>query len=63
MPAVLNGADEEVVKMFLEQKLEFTEISSVIYRVMQKHRSKKGNIKDYIEAENWARDYARRLVC
>jgi 1-deoxy-D-xylulose-5-phosphate reductoisomerase len=63
MPAVLNASNEEAVKLFLNDRLKFTEISKVIGKVLNKHRAKKGTIQDYIEAEIWARDYTRSLVC
>lgn len=63
MPAVLNAANEETVKLFLEDKLKFNEIAKVIRKVMDKHSPKKGNISSYLEAENWSKDMVRRLVC
>jgi len=63
MPAVLNGVDQEVVKLFLEERIKFSQIPKIIYKVMHHHYPKKGNINDYIEAEDWARDYTRNLVC
>ena len=63
MPAVLNAANAEAVKLFLEDKLKFNEIASTITEVMKKHIAKKGSIKDYMQAENWARDNVRSLVC
>lgn len=63
MPAVLNATNEEAVKLFLDDKLKFNEISKVIKKVLKKHHAKKGTIQDYIKAEIWARDYTRSLVC
>jgi 1-deoxy-D-xylulose-5-phosphate reductoisomerase len=63
MPAVLNAANAEAVKLFLEDRLKFAEIPKVIRKVMHKHHAKKGNIQSYIEAEQWARQMARSRAC
>jgi len=63
MPAVLNAANAEVVKLFLEDKLKFNEIPKVIRKVMSRHSPKKGGIKFYLAAEQWARETVRSLVC
>jgi 1-deoxy-D-xylulose-5-phosphate reductoisomerase len=62
MPAVLNSANHETVKQFLDGKIKFHEISSIIKKVMTKHISISGNVQDYIQAEAWAREYVRGLV-
>lgn len=63
MPAVLNAANEEAVKFFLQDKLEFNEIPKVINKIMHKHTPKKGGISYYLEAEEWSRQHVRSLVC
>jgi len=63
MPAVLNAANEEAVKLFLEDKLKFQKIPKVIRKVLSKHSAKSGGISDYREAEKWAREKVRSLVC
>lgn len=63
MPAVLNAANEEAVKLFLENKIKFNEISKIIKKVLKTHIPKKGSIRDYIRAEKWTREYIRSLVC
>lgn len=60
MPAVLNGANAEAVKLFLEDKIEFNEIPAIINKTMTNHTPKKGNIKDYLEAEKWAREFVEK---
>lgn len=62
MPSVLNGANAEAVKLFLEDKLRFSEIPKVISKTMDRHIPRAGTIEDYIEAENWAKNYIRNLV-
>jgi 1-deoxy-D-xylulose-5-phosphate reductoisomerase len=63
MPAVMNAANEEAVKMFLEKKVEFLDISRIIKHVMKKH---KVNIypclNDIIEVDMWARQEAEKFL-
>ncbi len=61
MPAVMNAANEEVVKLFLEDKIKFTDIPGLISNVMQKHKARDGNIEVYRQAEDWARQMVRRF--
>ena len=37
MPAVMNAANEEVVGLFIEERLKFIQIPEIIESVMQKH--------------------------
>ncbi|MGB3341900.1 MAG: 1-deoxy-D-xylulose-5-phosphate reductoisomerase [bacterium] len=62
MPSVLNAANEEVVRLFLENKIKFRQIPQIIKKVMNKHRPQKGSIKDYIEWAAWAKQTVRSLV-
>ncbi len=63
MPAVLNAANAETVKLFLEDILKFSEIPKVIRRVMDRHTAKKGDIQSYRDAEAWARQAVRSIAC
>ncbi|NPV43007.1 MAG: 1-deoxy-D-xylulose-5-phosphate reductoisomerase [Firmicutes bacterium] len=59
MTAVMNGANEEAVRMFLENKISFLEIPLVIEQVMGKHiLIKNPGISDVLEAEKWAKEEA-----
>ncbi len=60
MPAVLNGANAAAVRSFLEGRLRFDMIPSVIETVMEKHQPRAGGIKEYREAEKWAFSTAYR---
>ena len=62
-PAVLNAADEEVVKMYLEGRIKFSRIPVMIEKAMEKHKGKSisPSINDIIEAEIWAREEILRL--
>lgn len=63
MPAVLNAANEETVKLFLEDKIEFQQIPRIIERVMSEHKPRKGSIEHYIEQASWAKQTVRSLTC
>ena len=62
MPAVLNAANEETVKLFLENRVEFHQIPRIIERVMSEHKARKGSIEDYIEQARWAKQTVRSLL-
>ncbi len=62
MPAVLNAANAEAVKFFLEDKLKYDQIAKVIRYVMTKHKAKKGTISAYREAEEWSRQMVRSII-
>lgn len=62
MPAVLNAANEEAVRLFLEDKIRFHRIPYIIKKVMEKHKPKKGSIKDYIAWATWAKQTVRSLL-
>jgi 1-deoxy-D-xylulose-5-phosphate reductoisomerase len=63
MPAVLNTANEEAVKLFLDDKIKFHQIPEIIERVISKHRPRDGNLECYLQATAWAKDRVRSLVC
>ena len=63
MPAVMNGANEAAVPMFLEGKIGFTDIAEIVRRVMDEHRPKEARLDAVIEADAWARRAARTAAC
>jgi 1-deoxy-D-xylulose-5-phosphate reductoisomerase len=63
MPAVLNAANEEAVKLFLDDKIEFREIPKIIEKTIDKHQPRDGDLECYLEATAWAKDQVRSLVC
>lgn len=63
MPAVLNAANEEAVKLFLEDRIEFNEIQNIIKHVLNKHIARGKSIDVYKKAEVWARSMVRKSVC
>ena len=62
-PAVLNAADEIAVEAFLKREIPFTDIPNLIRSALDAHSGKAGSSLDaVIEADRWARDFARRWV-
>jgi 1-deoxy-D-xylulose-5-phosphate reductoisomerase len=62
MPAVMNGANEIAVDLFLSQKIGFNQIPQLIKTVMKNHTTnKKPTINDIIKADEWARKQAITL--
>ncbi len=61
--AALNGANEELVAMFLEGKIKFTEIQDTIARVLDMHKPfEPKSVSDILEIDTEARQLARELV-
>ena len=62
-PAVLNGADEAAVGLFLQCALGFLDIPDVIERALNAYDGGDvRGIEDALAADAWARDHARRLA-
>lgn len=58
MPAVLNGANEEAVALFLQDKIRFLEIADVVEAAMNNHNVVENpDIEDILSADKWAREY------
>jgi len=63
MPSVLNTVNEVAVEAFLNKKISFTKIYDVVTETMQKHNTVKcKKIEDILEASEWARKKARRVI-
>jgi 1-deoxy-D-xylulose-5-phosphate reductoisomerase len=64
MPAVYNAANEEAVAAFRDGRLPFLGIVDAIAAVLDAapEFGRPGSVADVLEAENWARASARRLV-
>jgi len=57
LPAVMNGANEAAVSLFLKEEISFTEIPELIERAMLKHTVNTNPcLDDIIEADMWARN-------
>lgn len=61
--AVLNAADEEAVKQYLEGRIKFTRIPFIIEKVLSLHKTQKADpsIEAIFDAESWAREEIIRL--
>lgn len=56
MPAVMNGANEAAVELFLKEKIAFTDIPAAIKKVMSRHCVNiNPDLNDIIEVDGWAR--------
>ena len=63
MPAVMNGANEVAVRAFLAREIGFTDIVSIVEKVMNLHRSSPAeSLESVLESDAWARDEARTLI-
>jgi len=63
MPAVLNGANEIAVDLFLKRKMDFFRIPDVIERTMGAHKTFRiDGIESVMEADRWARQKAMALI-
>lgn len=62
-PAVMNAANEEAVKAFLDERMGFVRIPQVIEKIMSKHKIiLRPGLNAILEADRWAREEARRLI-
>jgi len=63
LPAVLNAADEEVVEAFLKGRIEFLSIYKVVEKVVLRHTIVKSpSLQAILQADQWAREEARKLI-
>ena len=60
-PAVLNGANEAAVQLFLERKIRFTQIAELVKQALQAHKvTGAPTLDDILQADAWAREFVRR---
>lgn len=57
MPAVLNGANEAAVRLFLDSRIPFHKIPRLVEAAMNKHRPETPTIESCRQAEDWARRF------
>ena len=63
MPAVLNGANEMAVTAFIEEKIQFNRIVSVVEEVLSRHRVQADpGIDAILAADRWAREEAGNII-
>lgn len=54
---VLNGANEEAVRLFLDRKISFLDIGSLIEKTLDKHKVVNNiTVDDVIELDKWSRE-------
>jgi 1-deoxy-D-xylulose-5-phosphate reductoisomerase len=57
MPAVLNAANEQVVELFLQERIRYVEIADLIKHVCDRHNCiSNPELEDILEADKWARN-------
>lgn len=62
-PVVLNAANEEAVRAFLERKIQFVRIPKIIEKVLSLHKGKQNpGLDEILLIDAWARDKARRMI-
>jgi 1-deoxy-D-xylulose-5-phosphate reductoisomerase len=59
-PAVLNAANEEAVRAFLERELPFSGIVASVEGALDAFPGSSDRLQDVLEADRWTRDYIRR---
>ena len=63
LPGVLNAADEEAVKAFLDEKISFSAIYRVVEKVILQHKIKKDPaLEDIYHADRWAREAVKSVL-
>ncbi len=62
MPAILNGANEVAVELFLKGRIGYGDISRIIYEAMNSHKViKYPGIEDLLEVDREARRISKKL--
>jgi 1-deoxy-D-xylulose-5-phosphate reductoisomerase len=63
MPVVLNAANEVAVEAFLQGQLGFLQISRLICKTMDHHRSsEQRSLESILQAHTWAKEEAQQLI-
>ncbi len=63
LPCVLNAANEIAVESFINNKMRFDQISTLVEEVMSAHqRIDHPTLDQLLEADHWARDNARSRI-
>ena len=65
MPAVMNAANEEAVAQFLEERIHFLDIPTVIEAACERHKpdlKAQPQLDDVLEVDQWARMAVREQV-
>jgi 1-deoxy-D-xylulose-5-phosphate reductoisomerase len=65
LPAVLNAANEATVEAFLQERIHFLDIPTVIEETLQRHEARPivdGDIEVILDADRWARETATSII-
>lgn len=63
MPSIVNGANEEAVKLFLNDEISFLEITNVVQKALNSCKSGQINsLEDILTADEMARKFVRENV-
>jgi 1-deoxy-D-xylulose-5-phosphate reductoisomerase len=65
LPAVLNAANETTVEAFLQERIRFIDIPTVIEETLQRHQVRPlvdADIEVILEADRWARETAATII-
>lgn len=61
-PAVLNAANEIAVRSFMEERISFVDIPTVVEKVLELHEPTEPRIEDVLEQDEWAREKAMKVI-
>ncbi|MDR1067283.1 MAG: 1-deoxy-D-xylulose-5-phosphate reductoisomerase [Clostridiales bacterium] len=61
-PAVMNGANEAAVALFLEEKIAFARIYELIEQTMRSYTLKRNTLDDILAADAWARERVAEMA-
>ncbi len=63
MPAVMNAANEVAVESFLQGRIAFPEIWSIIDKTMERHQTApQHSLEEIFDADRWSRSFAESLI-
>ncbi len=62
MPTVLNAVNELAVRLFLERKIGFTQIATLVETVMERHEPTEPTLEAVLETDHWARQTALEVL-
>ena len=61
-PAVLSAADEVAVELFLEQRISFLDIATLVEEALEQHQSiPHPSLEEILAADAWARERAAKI--
>jgi len=62
-PAVLCGADEVAVELFLSGRIKFTDIARLVEQALEKHKAiSHPTLEEILAADNWGRETVMQLT-